>query len=328
MNKTIITYLIFAFTNLFYCQQNLVPNGSFEDTTYCVSGPAQMLATSGWSSYADSPDYFNTCSSNPNVSVPYNWGGYQQPASGNAYCGLGTYSSLFGQSNVREFIGRALSTQLTIGTKYYVSFKVNLSLSNTTWANCATNNLGVGFSSIPYNYSTNPLLVTNNPKVYSNNIISDTLNWTTIFGSFIADSAYQYIMFGNLFNNSNTDTLIVDASASPYSNCFSYYFVDDICVSNDSTYTANYIYTGIDKGQINTNFNIFPNPIKDFIQIKQSSKKPYDLIIYNSLGQLLYEEKNIVAINKIIVATAFNNGLLFISINSNNQRSQYKLLKQ
>ena len=55
--------------------QNLVPNPSFEDTAYCVSGPTQVQAALGWESYADSPDYFNPCTSNSDVSVPNNWGG-------------------------------------------------------------------------------------------------------------------------------------------------------------------------------------------------------------------------------------------------------------
>jgi hypothetical protein len=311
-----------------YSQTNLVPNPSFEDTSYCVTGSGQIQASLGWQSFAESPDYFNPCTQVPNVSVPYNWGGYQQPSSGNAYGALGTYSSAFGQMNVREFIGTPLSIPLSIGTKYYVSLKVSLSISSAIWTNCATNNIGAGFSTVPYHWSTNPLNVTNNPKVYSNSIITDTVNWTTIFGSFTADSAYQYIVLGNLFDDMNTDTLIVDASASPYPNCAAYYFVDDICVSTDSVYAANYIYGGIKEELVKDNFNVFPNPVDDYLQIKQTFTKPYDLVIYNSLGQRLYEEKNIDSKGKIIDTVPFSKGVLLITIKSNNQFFNYKLLKQ
>lgn len=305
--------------------QNLVPNPSFEDTAYCVIGSSQIQAALGWESYADSPDYFHSCSSNSDVSVPNNWGGYQQPASGNAYCALGTYfsSSL---PNAREFIGGNLSAPLSVGMKYFVSFKVNLSISSTIWVNCATDNIGVGFSTVPYHWSTNPLSVTNNPKVYSNSIITDTLNWVQIFGSFVADSAYQYIVLGNLFDDSNTDTLIIDSGTT--SNCNAYYFIDDVCVSTDSSFAANYVYTGVEEEQLNDNFNIYPNPATDFFSISNSSNQSYNLTIYNTIGQLLLEETNINETSKKINTTNFNSNLLFISIKSNKQSINYKLLKQ
>lgn len=251
-------------------------------------------------------------------------GGYQQPASGNSYCALGTYinSSL---PNVREFIGRSLSVPLSVGTKYYVSFKVNLSISNTIWTNCATNNIGAGFTTSPYHWSTNPLAVTNNPKVYNNSIITDTLNWVQIFGSFTADSSYQYIVLGNLFDDSNTDTLIIDSSTS--TNCNAYYFIDDVCVSTDSSYAANYAYTGIQEESLKDNFNIYPNPITNHFQINQISTEPYDLIIHNALGQQQFEEKNITSNNKTIDAKLFRKGVLFITIKSNSKSINYKLLK-
>jgi hypothetical protein len=306
-------------------QTNLVLNGSFEDTAYCVSGPTQIQAASGWVSYADSPDYFNPCTSNSDVSVPNNWGGYQQPASGNAYCALATYfSGSF--PNIREFMGSALSAPLSIGTKYFVSFKVNLSISSTIWVNCATNNIGAGFTTNPYQWSTNPLAVNNNPKVYSSSIITDTLNWVQIFGSFVADSAYQYIVLGNLFDDANTDTLIIDSGTS--TSCNAYYFIDDVCVSTDSSFAANYIYTAIQEEPLKDNFNIYPNPVTDYFTIDNHLlNEPYDLIIYNTLGQKLYEEKNISTDTKTINVNHFTKGLLIINIKSKNQSINYKLLK-
>jgi hypothetical protein len=326
--KILLSILILFTITVNGFAQNLVPNPSFEDTAYCVTGPTDIQAALGWESYADSPDYFHPCTSDPYVSVPNNWGGYQQPASGNAYSALGTFSSAFGLVNVREYIGRDLSTPLTIGTKYFVSFKVSLSISSTIWVNCATNNIGAGFSTIPYNYSTNPLSVTNNPKVYCDSIITDTLNWVQIFGSFTADSSYQYIVLGNLFDDSSTDTLIVDSSASPYPNCFAYYYIDDVCVSTDSSYAANYVYTAIQEELLKDNFNIYPNPITDYFTIDNSLfNEPYDLVIYNTLGQKLYEEKDISTDTKTINVNHFTKGLLIINIKSKNQSKNYKLLK-
>src|SRR5690606_29212541 len=110
LKSLLIFFLIALCCSIGVSQTNLVINPSFEDTTYCVTGSGEMQAALGWEAYTDSPDYFNVCTSNGDVSVPNNWGGYQQPVSGNAYCALGTYSSAFGGVNVREFIGGALSS--------------------------------------------------------------------------------------------------------------------------------------------------------------------------------------------------------------------------
>ncbi len=308
--------------------QNLVPNPSFEDTSYCVTGSGEMPAALGWNSYGDSPDYFNVCSSNADVSVPNNWGGYQEPSSGNAYAALGTFCTDCGIGpNVREFIGRNLSTPLNIGTKYYVSFKAVLSTSPTIWANCATNNLGVGFTNIPYNWSTSPFQINNNPKVFCDSIIKDTLNWVTVFGSFIADSSYQYIVLGNLFDDPSTDTLIVDSGASPTGNCTSYYYIDDICVSTDSSYTANYLYTGIVNSPLAAVFSLYPNPLINQLNIESNSNTPYEIIIHNAIGQIVYQEFNINANHKMIDLSTYSKGMLLVSIKSNNQTICHKLLK-
>lgn len=329
MKKSILLVWVVSavpfFSNCFG-QVNLVPNPSFEDTSYCVSSPGEMPSSQGWNSYLNSPDYFNPCTSDSFVSVPYNWGGYQQPSSGIAYCALGTYSSSFGQINGREFIGRDLSEPLTIGAQYYVSFKTVLSVSPAIWSNCATNNLGAGFTNTPHHWSTAPLQVTNNPKVYCDSIITDTLNWVTVFGSFTADSAYQYIVLGNLFNDVNTDTLIVNGSSA--TNCFAYYYIDDVCVSTDSMYAANFLYTSLEDEPLENRFNVYPNPISDLLLINNDSKEQYDIRVYNSLGQVLYQEENIYETNKQIEVSTFSKGLLIINIKSNNKVINYKLLKQ
>ncbi len=318
--KSIILLFIIQITSVSY-SQNLVPNGSFEDTAYCVTGAGEMPAALGWDSYLESPDYFNPCTIDPSVSVPNNWGGYQQPFTGNAYCALGTYSSYFGQVNGREFIGRNLSSSLTIGTKYYVSFKVSLSISAAIWSNCATNNLGASFSTIPYQWVTNPASVTNNAKVFSTTIIIDTLGWTTITGSFIADSAYQYIMLGNLFNDANTDTLIIDGTST---NCFAYYFIDDVCVSTDSL-GCNLSVDITESSKDKLSYLIYPNPVRDYINISNLNE-PFDLIVYNGLGQILFEEKNIID-NKRISTYQFDKGLLLINIKTKTRNFYTKLIK-
>ena len=72
---------------------------------------------------------------------------------------------------------------------------------------------------------------------------------------------------------------------------------------------------------------ILPNPYSNHFSI-EGLNNPYDLNIYNAMGQLLYQENNIFEISKRVVADCFSNGLLFIRIKSENEFFNYKLLKK
>lgn len=245
--------------------QNLVSNNSYEQYSQCPSNENQVSYSVGWKSYFGTPDYYNACAIDPWVAIPNNIGGsYQQTATGSAYCGFyaywsPTYSGPY--KNIREHIGRQLSSPLVVGTKYFVSFKVSLAY-NAGSASCATNNIGAKFSSVPYDlYATDSIsspLVNNIAHVYTTALITDTANWTTISRAFIADSAYNYIIIGNFFKDANTDTLILYSSNWI---CYSYYYLDDICVSTDSL-TCNNI-TGIMDMELDKIINIYPIPFSN-----------------------------------------------------------------
>jgi len=303
--------------------QNLVPNPSFEEYTLCPDYADQVNYSTGWSSYGNSPDYFNSCAITPTVSVPFNFGGYQIAASGNAYCGISTYVSpvLLGVNNYREYIGRMLSSNLIIGTKYYVSLKANcMNINNIGPSNCTSNNLGVKFSNAPYNPDNPP--VTNISQIYSNTLITDTINWIRIFGSFISDSTYHYIIIGNFFDDNHTDTLILDGDSLCRG---AYYYIDDICVSTDSAYSAN--YTSINEPVSLQYFSINPNPATNYLNIDFPSLATlYYLDIFDSFGRIILKQK----INEkytILDITDFSKGVFFIKISFNNQVHFYKLFK-
>lgn len=321
MKKIII--LISILLPLIGSGQNLVPNPSFEEFSACPSGEDQITFALGWENFSDqSPDYFNVCASNIDFDVPNNWGGYQIASSGDAYSALSAFYPV--SPNKREIIGRNLSQTLVIGTKYFFSMKVSLSINSYISSSYACNKLGVRFSTTSYSPS-NPVPIDNMAHVWSDSIISDTTNWSTIFGSFVADSTYTYLSIGNFFDDSNTDTLIVSSGIPSFK--FAYYYIDDICVSTDSMYTANFLYTGLDDEMSKNIFIVHPNPIKDQLNIHNTSLEPYEINIYNALGQLLYHEKNIFIESKNFNVSTFSNGLFIVNIESNNRTTNYKLLK-
>jgi len=254
--------IVFFSLSLVICKgQNLVPNPSFEDTVYCPTTLTLIDAAAGWSSgnAIGTSDYYNTCSP-PGIAPPNTLFAFQYPFTGNAYAGIIPVNYQLAFPDYREYIVSQLISALQPGTKYFVSFYVNRGYGIQQHYILATNKFGVLFSTIAFGIS-NPAPENNFAHVYSDSIITDTLSWTQIKGSFIADSAYQYITIGNFFDNAHTDTLNFGDTIA-YS---SYYLIDNVCVSSDSLIC--YTNVGIDEVKNKEEIILFPNPFTNTINI-------------------------------------------------------------
>jgi len=320
MNKhlllTIFCLLQFAFYNMLQAQ-NLVPNPSFEEYTTCPND--YYILPTDWYTCSGDPDYFNACDVSNTFGVPENWAGYQKAANGNAYCGFASIS-FASVPYYKEYLGCHLNNPLTIGVKYYVSMKVSFSFG--LGIEMAANNIGLLFSTKsyqdidPYNNPWN-IPTINFAHVVDTNIVSDSINWTTINGCIIADSAYQYVLIGDFFDSTHTNTI----KYSPYiSQQYSYYYVDDVYVSKDSiTSIVNY-------QENQPTIDIFPNPASDKISFQISEPyKQCNITITDILGKevqkrtLIYPEKDI-ALNEI------NSGIYFIKVEVNNKTVTKKIV--
>lgn len=284
-----------------FSQTNLVPNPSFETYTACPTSLDQMNRCQDWSSYRESPDYFNKCSSTGLITPPSCFAGYQQPQSGNAHAGFLTYDITVGGSNYREIIGAKLISSLNIGTKYYFSFFVNF--GGAQGFEFATNKIGLRFSTVSAS-TVNPFPISNFAHYYCPTKITDSLNWTKLKGSFIADSIYDFIAFGNFFNDSNTDTL----STGPY-NQNSYYYIDNICLSTDSNFAYSTLVSSYDNHR---SFSFFPNPASDILIFENFSKnEKYEII--NVMGTIVKQgtcngNKNTIDVSDL------SDGLYFVMV--------------
>ncbi len=272
-----------------YSQTNLVPNPSFETYTACPIGTDQMNYCSGWSAYNQSPDYFNTCSTTPGMAPPNCGFGFQWPNSGNAYAGLTTFVGT--NSNYREIIGSALTSTLVIGQKYFLSFFINM--AGKVYKK-ASDKMGVRFSTIPFSTLT-PVPINNFSHYFSSSIVTDTTNWVKLKGSFTADSAYKYIMLGNFYTDINTNTLSIGTGANG-----TYYYIDDVCVSTDSTFTETWTNLKENKASLNS-INIYPNPASESLFINFSEAGLTKVRIYTAFGKLVYERSNFSIEKEIII---------------------------
>ena len=318
--KIFFTLFILQFTVCISAfAQNLVPNPSFEDTLACPDGLAEINYANGWINFGVTPDYYNACATSF-VSVPNNCGGYQQPASGNAYAGL--YTKELPNINGREYIGIKLADTLQIGNTYYISFKVNLSLGSVLKANCATNKLGALFTTYEFYYDGNPpntpYYVKNFAHVFTNKLITDSSGWTTISDTVVADSAYLYLVIGNFFVDSLTSSLKYFDNG--YSECASYYFIDDVYVGESPVAVSeisneNFVNIQYSESLISVEIHSF------FSSEKNTVFKIYDLL-GKQVFLKIFDDRNItININNL------PKGMYIVYIQNSNKIYTQKIIK-
>jgi hypothetical protein len=223
-----------------FSQMNFVPNSSFETLDSCVSGSSGLALASPWNGVFKSGGgcwafLCNACFTySTGMSVPKNINGgggcfstigsYQLARTGNGYA----YLSYFVQnsttpSSFRRYAQAPLTTTLTLGKEYCVTYYA--SLSNR--AHVAVDELGAYLDdgSITTVSACAEAIVS--PQIKSPNGIymMDTLNWMKVQGTFISNGTECYITLGNFRSTASTNYTLL---CSP--NGVSEYYVDDVSV--------------------------------------------------------------------------------------------------
>ena len=219
LERTLLLFLFCAIL-LSSTAQNLVPNYSFEDHSACPSLFNQITLSTSWNKSLVNNvaphhvDYIHTCGSN-DFMAPDGFWGFQAPATGQALAAISTKSPL--TLNYRENIHAQLIAPLTPGGFYTLSMKI----SHTDLTAGATDNLGIRLS------TTTDFPIDNFSHLHATSVMSDDVNWVTLTGSIIADSAYTYVGVGNFYDDANTTATTV-CSSCPY--VHNEYYIDDICI--------------------------------------------------------------------------------------------------
>jgi hypothetical protein len=228
--------------------QNLVPNPSFELYDTCPYSGSQISFATPWQGVTtNSTDYFNACSSTY-TSVPTCGAGWQYARTGGGYAAIWAING-YG-SNYREYLRVKLDSALIQDSCYLVEFYANLyNLS------CyGIGKLGACISTTSSNVTGPGLILQTPPQIVSHQLITDTLNWTRVYGYYKALGGEQYITVGNFESDVTTDTVNVQTSGCSGS----YYLIDDIRVEKitacDSTGT---VVQAQNKKDV---FLLYPNP--------------------------------------------------------------------
>jgi hypothetical protein len=380
--KTIFFFISFGLSSLLTSGQqiaNYVTNGSFEDKWNC-SIPLLNTAKH-WrsidSSLSANVAFYSTCFPNVPYSLTFQW-----PRTGNNFC----YASFLCQppqcpTQNRGYLRNRLKANLQSGKTYCVKFYVCIGNPATY----GIDGFGAYFSDNIIDTITQPCV----PLTYiipqiqnpNGNIISDTLNWTLITGTFVANGTEKHMVIGNfksdaattktLINSTNLPSVVADVGIDDVScidvDLSAYAGPDAFCIPGNSVYIGRQQDVGIDEacmwyklpnmttaidtaagiwvtpttptstyivkqdicGNIkydtvvvyqsgvgitdlqmySDNINLFPNPTSDNINIS-FVQGVSQIIITNSLGQIIRQQDLDLKNNQIILQTSdLNNGL-------------------
>jgi hypothetical protein len=189
--------------------------------------------------------------------------------------------------NIREYFMVQLVEPLVIGQQYYASFYAGVGwggypMNPPAWL--YTNGIGMLFTMEPRQWVLNDPYpeLSNYAHVYSQAMITDTVGWTLVSGTFVADSAYQYLMLGNHFDNPNTDTLHIVNQNGPQ---LGYVLIDNVCVSVDPKGCP--MAVGMEEYESDRP-RLFPNPAREHIAVDGIAMGTA-ITIHDAVGRSLWQ---------------------------------------
>lgn len=269
--------------------QNLIPNPGFEETDSCWH-TLGLGALQDWYSAYLTPDHLQSCLPYGSVNgLPLNFITFQETHEGSSCVGLITYHQN-GLSEQSEWIMVPMLEPMTVGQTYYCSFRANAAFGGNAqypqiWL--ANSNVGMLFTTYDRQWNAGdpyPAAL-NQAHVRYTQVLSDTVGWTLVSGSFMADSAYQYLMVGNFFSNALTDTMHFASPSSVFPwYPWGYTLIDEVCVSPNPVDCdlGQGVGTEVIDGPV-----LFPNPAQDQLEVGRRSGA--QLVAMDALGRVVWQ---------------------------------------
>jgi len=305
-------FFVFSLGSFAQTTVNLVPNPSFEEFENGCPESGQDFPL-GWSSWRGSPDVFSTCPLPETFQdslfwVPWNGMGYRWPVDGDSYCGF------FGSptpnnapfNDYREYLGCQLIIPLEIGETYFIRIYVSAGITgNYVVLNHVCSHLGVIFTNQSYHEIDNPMPIPNFAHLYTEEIVSDTAEWVSISGYIVADQEYTHMAIGVFFEFDSLNVVQI----LPGTGLGSYYFVDDVCVSQ---YPDCQNVTANESMNKEYDVTVFPNPASSSVAVR-ASEELIGIRIFNTSGKLVLTVQP-RALEYFIDISQFDSGLYLFEI--------------
>jgi hypothetical protein len=164
-------------------------------------------------------------------------------------------------------------------------------------ANCGSNNIGAKFSNQTYSDSI-VAPINNKAHISCKKIILEKNKWVSVSGVFTADSNYTNLIIGNFHDDFTTERTIMKNL-----DCLAYYYIDDVCVSQDSLLCNN----DFDSTSLKNNVVLYPNPTMDKLTLESKERiNKSALVFYDIWG------RNITP--KIGLIQSINNHQIYIDV--------------
>ncbi len=224
----LILGLIFSYKAKSQKIGNYAVNGSFEEI-YSCDPPYTLDKAKGWSSLGSDTSKFTgklysvSCFSN----APYTDGGFQYPKTGDKFF----RSTSFCVTPCSYYFSRSYPKNRLKGTLVFnKTYCVKMYVCRENFCPHAVSDFGFYFGNTDIDtikYSSGPITYLT-PQVFNPTsfVITDTLNWTVISGTFVATGTEKYLVLGNFKSDAATTYSLVDNSYG--SGVWSEYFIDDV----------------------------------------------------------------------------------------------------
>lgn len=193
---------------------NYVSNGSFEGLS-STTITSFYSAADFWQPIDTGKYAYLLYSTKSGINTaPYCGQGFQQPRSGQNFIAPMFYCSSCPYYSSRSYPRNRLKDKLEAGHTYCAKYYV-VNTNNTTLAN---DSYGIYFGNSlldTINYCNGPITHLS-PQIQSNlGIITDTLTWIAITGTFVANGDEKYMVLGNFKSNAATNTLLINPANLP-----------------------------------------------------------------------------------------------------------------
>ncbi len=267
-------------------QQNLVPNGDFEENTGCPSGINTFSFLKYWLP-CGSPDYYHTCN-NTGFGVPNNMHGYQDAQSGNAYIGLGIYKDVV--QEMREYAKIKINAKVVDTCFYYL--KLFFSIAETP--KFLSKEVGVCLTDEDVSCTIQDHNIINllpqliNEDVYFTD--TNTVKWYELSMIVKLSNNVKWLYIGNFKTNSNTYHIL-----NPNNNIldYAYLYIDNVQLYNLCT-DSNVINWQQVKLQIPSGITVNSDGLNDKLKLmNRSFFNSLKLNLYDRWGHLLYSTNDV-----------------------------------
>lgn len=288
-------YILVSLFKINEAQINIVPNSSFEDTMQTCSNAMYLSVSKFWYSPSNtSPDYFSTNANKygyPYYStVPNSCYGYQQPRTGSAFAGIGTYI-VTNYPDTTHYFSEYISIELTDSLKssHIIYAEFYISLANL--CEYGTNRIGLLLTQTQFTTSLGSFTNTIQPQIEfdTTQFFIDTLNWVKVSGTFTAQGGEKYLTIGSFkdgdyIKKTKINSSFTSSCSLPADHKFSYLYIDDVKLYDSTT-------IGIKENEKDDLINLYPNPASTFLNIDIKHNNKLELQLYNVIGELVLSKE-------------------------------------